>query len=90
MTNSLLFDPTSYDPEHFDPETRRLLRALIEWFESRGKKRLLEDDLEAVWPDDFLEFVKREKLFAKFLTPRRPGWRRSGQALGCRTQRRPQ
>ncbi|MCZ4585903.1 acyl-CoA dehydrogenase family protein [Rhodococcus opacus] len=69
MTNSLLFDPTSYDPEHFDPETRRLLRALIEWFESRGKKRLLEDDLEAVWPDDFLEFVKREKLFAKFLTP---------------------
>ncbi|MBC2643806.1 MULTISPECIES: acyl-CoA dehydrogenase family protein [unclassified Rhodococcus (in: high G+C Gram-positive bacteria)] len=69
MANSLLFDPTSYDPEHFDPETRRLLRALIDWFEARGKKQLLEDDLAAVWPDDFLEFVAREKLFATFLTP---------------------
>ncbi|QHE72178.1 acyl-CoA dehydrogenase family protein [Rhodococcus sp. WAY2] len=69
MTNSLLFDPTSYDPEHFDPETRRQLRSLIDWFEARGKKRLLEDDLGAVWPAEFLEFVKREKLFATFLTP---------------------
>jgi acyl-CoA dehydrogenase len=69
VTNSLLFDPTSCDPEHFDPETRRQLRSLIDWFEARGKKRLLEDDLGAVWPADFLEFVKREKLFATFLTP---------------------
>lgn len=69
MTNSLLFEPTSYDPEHFDPETRRQLRSLIDWFEARGKKRLLEDDLGAVWPAEFLEFVKREKLFATFLTP---------------------
>ncbi|WP_070378237.1 acyl-CoA dehydrogenase family protein [Rhodococcus sp. WMMA185] len=69
MANSLLFDPNSYDPEQFDPETRRQLRALIEWFEARGKEKLLADDLGAVWPADFLEFSKKEKLFANFLTP---------------------
>jgi acyl-CoA dehydrogenase len=68
-TDGLLFDPNTYDPVEFDAETRRLLRATIDWFEERGKKRLLEDDLTAQWPGDFVDFVKREKLFATFLTP---------------------
>jgi acyl-CoA dehydrogenase len=65
----LLFNPNTYDPKDFDPETRRLLRATIDWFENRGKQRLLQDDLDAVWVSDFLEFVKGEKLFATFQTP---------------------
>ncbi|MFC9789900.1 acyl-CoA dehydrogenase family protein [Rhodococcus sp. NPDC127528] len=65
----LLFNPNTYDPRDFDPETRRLLRATIDWFENRGKQRLLQDDLDAVWVSDFLEFVKDEKLFATFQTP---------------------
>ncbi|GAB92916.1 acyl-CoA dehydrogenase family protein [Gordonia rhizosphera] len=69
QTDGLLFDPNSYDPQQFDAETRRLLRATIRWFEDRGKKRILDDDLSAQWPADFVEFVKREKLFATFLTP---------------------
>lgn len=71
MANSggLLFNPRTYDPQHFDPETRRLLRATIDWFENRGKDRLLADDLDAVWVSDFLQFVKDEKLFATFQTP---------------------
>ncbi|MFI6363702.1 acyl-CoA dehydrogenase [Nocardia sp. NPDC050630] len=68
-TDALLFNPTSYDPKQFDAETRRLLRATIEWFESRGKRQLLADDADAVWVSDFLEFVKKERLFATFLTP---------------------
>lgn len=68
-TDGLLFDPNSYDPQQFDPETRRLLRATIEFFEGLGKKRILDDDLTAQWPADFVDFVKREKLFATFLTP---------------------
>jgi acyl-CoA dehydrogenase len=67
--DGLLFNPNTYDPEQFDDETRRLLRATIDFFESQGKKRLLDDDLKAVWPADFVDFVKREKLFATFLTP---------------------
>jgi acyl-CoA dehydrogenase len=69
QTDGLLFDPNNYDPQHFDGVTRRLLRATIEWFERQGKKRLLDADLAASWPADFIDFVKREKLFATFLTP---------------------
>jgi acyl-CoA dehydrogenase len=65
----LLFDPNTYDPSHFDPETRRQLRAVIDWFESRGKVKLLRDDLEAAWVSDFLDFIRQEKIFATFLTP---------------------
>ncbi len=65
----LLLNPNDFDPEQFDPETRRQLRALIAWFEDRGKVRLLQDDLAATWVTDFLEFIKREKVFATFLTP---------------------
>src|ERR1700710_828684 len=65
----LLFDPNTYDPSHFDPETRRQLRAVIDWFEGRGKVKLLRDDLDAAWVSDFLDFIKQEKIFATFLTP---------------------
>ena len=68
---SLLFNPHTYDPSHFDDETRRLLRATIDWFEHRGKERLLEDYRECVWYADFLEFVAKERLFAKMGTPAR-------------------
>jgi len=37
---SLLFNPHTYDPSHFDDVTRRLLRATIDWFEYRGKEKL--------------------------------------------------
>ncbi len=65
----LLLNPNDFDPQHLDPESRRQLRALIEWFEDRGKVRLLQDDLAATWVTDFLEFIKRQKVFATFLTP---------------------
>ncbi|MBW0271592.1 acyl-CoA dehydrogenase [Nocardia sp. MH4] len=65
----VLFNPKSCDFAQFDPETRRLLHAVVDWFEARGKVRLLQDDKEQVWPADFVDFVKRERLFATFLTP---------------------
>ncbi|WP_370329101.1 acyl-CoA dehydrogenase family protein [Mycolicibacterium hippocampi] len=68
-SSGLLLNPNTFDPAHLDPQSRRQLRALIDWFEDRGKVRLLRDDLEATWVSDFLDFVKRERLFATFLTP---------------------
>jgi uncharacterized protein YbgA (DUF1722 family) len=38
---NLLLHPHRYDPRHFDAETRRLLRATIDWFEQRGKRKLV-------------------------------------------------
>ncbi|HEX3823911.1 MAG TPA: acyl-CoA dehydrogenase family protein [Mycobacteriales bacterium] len=64
-----LLNPREYDPSHFDPETRRLLRATIDWFEQRGKARLLADYHSHVWYSDFLDFAAKERLFATFLTP---------------------
>lgn len=68
MTETL-FNPKTCEFAEFDTETRRLLRAVIDWFESRGKVRLKQDDRERVWYADFLDFVKRERVFATFLTP---------------------
>lgn len=65
----LLFHPGTYDPAHFDAETRRLLRATIDWFEARGRARLLSDYHAQVFYQDFLDFQAREGLFATFLTP---------------------
>ncbi|MBL1082350.1 acyl-CoA dehydrogenase [Streptomyces actinomycinicus] len=69
MTDQLLFNPRTYDPAHFDPETRRLLRATVEWFEERGRTRLTEDYRNRAWLGDFLAFAAKENLFATFLTP---------------------
>ncbi|MFE1859368.1 acyl-CoA dehydrogenase family protein [Streptomyces anandii] len=69
MADALLFNPRTYDPAHFDPETRRLLRATVDWFEERGRRRLVEDYRTRAWLGDFLAFAAEEGLFATFLTP---------------------
>ena len=69
MAEQLLFNPRTYDPAHFDPETRRLLRATVDWFEERGRRRLIEDYRTRAWLGDFLAFAAKENLFATFLTP---------------------
>src|SRR3954470_401509 len=70
---ALLFNPGTYDAAEFDEPTRKALLATIEWFESRGKRKLKDDDHERVWYADFLEFVKQERIFASFLTPAAEG-----------------
>ena len=67
--DSVLFNPRTYDAAGLDPESRRLLLATIEWFESRGKERLKHDDRERVWYEEYLDFLGQEGLFTKFLTP---------------------
>ncbi|ALG86081.1 acyl-CoA dehydrogenase [Gordonia phthalatica] len=64
-----LFNPTTSEFAEFDARTRELLRATVEYFEGRGKNQLLADHRDRVWYADFLDFVKREKVFATFLTP---------------------
>jgi acyl-CoA dehydrogenase len=73
MADSLLFNPNTYDGAELDPESRRLMLATIEFFESRGKRVLKEHDHDRVWYADFLDFVKREGVFAKLLTPAAEG-----------------
>jgi acyl-CoA dehydrogenase len=67
--DGLLFNPRTYDGAGLDPESRRVMLATIEFFETRGKATLKQHDREQRWYSDFLEFCARERIFATLLTP---------------------
>src|SRR5580704_9611154 len=66
-----LLNPAAYNGSDFDPETQRVLRATIEWFEAKGKSRLLAESHTDQWYADFIEFLAAERAFATLLTPAR-------------------
>ncbi len=65
----MLLEPRTDEFQHLDDETRRQLRAIVDFFESRGLARLRADDHDHRWYGDFLEMVGREGIFATFGTP---------------------
>ncbi|UCB59946.1 MAG: acyl-CoA dehydrogenase [Candidatus Bathyarchaeota archaeon] len=69
----LLLNPNKHNRQYPDKESRDIMLKTIEFFENKGKIRLKNDDHERVWYQDFLDFVKKEKIFAKLLTPERYG-----------------
>ena len=69
----ILLNPKTENFEHLDPQSRQLLKKTVQWFETKGKEKLKHDDHHRVWYSDFIEFVKKEKLFATFLTPATEG-----------------
>jgi acyl-CoA dehydrogenase len=73
----ILLNPHTHSREYPDARSRDIMRKTIDWFERRGKRRLKEDDHARTWYADFLEFQKREQLFATLLTP-------SAYGRGCR------
>ena len=64
-----LLNPKQLIASHPDPVLNDILRKTVAFFEAKGKKQLKEDDLNRVWYADFLDFVKRERIFATLLTP---------------------
>ncbi|MDP3936891.1 MAG: acyl-CoA dehydrogenase [Deltaproteobacteria bacterium] len=65
----ILLNPRKHDRNYPDERSREVMLKTIEFFESKGKRKLKEDDRERVWYADFLEFVKKERIFATILTP---------------------
>ena len=65
----MLLNPHRYEGADLDPESRRIMLATIDFFESRGKAALKRDDHERTWYADFLGFLKRERVFSTLLTP---------------------
>ena len=45
------------------------MQKTIEFFENKGLRCIKEDDHERTWYADFLEFIAREQIFAKLMTP---------------------
>src|SRR6476620_3303133 len=70
-TTARLLNPRTYGAAEFDPATRKLFRATIDWFEAKGKARLTSEVRTDVWYADFIEFLARERAFATLLTPAR-------------------
>src|SRR5690348_16699758 len=66
-----LFRPDRYDASEFDPATRRLLRATIDFFEAKGKAALMAETRSDEWYGDFIELLAVNKAFATLLTPAR-------------------
>ena len=65
----ILLNPTRPDLGRLDEPSRALILKTIDFFETKGKARLREDDMQRAWYADFLDFARREQLFATFLTP---------------------
>ena len=65
----LLFNPHIYRREHNDEQSRQLVEKTIAFFEQKGLKQIKEDDQAMVWYEDFLAFIKEEKIFSTLLTP---------------------
>jgi acyl-CoA dehydrogenase len=65
----ILLDPKNHQRPYADDRSREVMLKTIEFFEAKGKSALKRDDREQVWYGDFLEFARKERLFATTLTP---------------------
>lgn len=65
----MLLNPKRHEREYVDTKSREIMLRTIEFFEKKGKGKVKEDDHKKVWYADFLEFVKKERIFSQLLTP---------------------
>ncbi|RJP43844.1 MAG: acyl-CoA dehydrogenase [Desulfobacteraceae bacterium] len=65
----ILLNPKTESFAHLDPKSREIMKKVINYFESRGKAKLKSDSHERIWYDDFIQFLKENKVFATTLTP---------------------
>ncbi len=65
----ILLNPKNLVQKYSDEETKEIMVKTIEFFENKGLDKIKSDDHEYVWYEDFLEFQKKEQIFAKLFTP---------------------
>ena len=65
----VLLNPKTQTFDHLDEPSRQIMLKTIAFFEKKGKAGIKADDHERVWYADFIDFVKKEKIFAALLTP---------------------
>ncbi len=70
MNENFLVQPREYKSLIADAGSRAIMEKTIAFFENMGKTRLTEDFNRHVWYREFLDFLKKEQVFAKLLTPR--------------------
>ncbi|MEJ2157821.1 MAG: acyl-CoA/acyl-ACP dehydrogenase [Desulfobacteraceae bacterium] len=65
----MLLNPKSESFGHLDSASRIMMQKTISFFENKGKAQLKQDHFDRVWYDDFLSFVKENRIFSTLLTP---------------------
>ena len=65
----LLLNPKRHGRHYPDARSREIMLKTIDFFERKGKRRLKEDYHARGWYADFLDFVRRERIFATMCTP---------------------
>jgi acyl-CoA dehydrogenase len=65
----MILNPKRLGELPLDARSREIVEKTVAFFEAKGKARLKQDDFDRTWYADFLEFQKRERLFADLLTP---------------------
>jgi len=69
----VLLDPNNLTRKYPDDESKEIMKKTVEFFENKGKVALKNDDHERVWYQDFLDFLKKEKILYRMLTPSQYG-----------------
>jgi acyl-CoA dehydrogenase len=69
----ILLNPKKHSRPYKDENSREIMQKTIEFFEKKGKHKLKEDDRNRVWYEDFLNFIKENKIFYTLLTPEKYG-----------------
>jgi len=69
----VLFNPKQFKGDHLDQRSREIVNKTIDFFESKGKRKLKEDDRNRVWYSDLLDFIKENQIFYELLTPPEEG-----------------
>lgn len=67
---SFLIQPKKYQSLMSDEGSRVIMDKTIAFFEKMGKERLLDDYNKKVWYKEFVDFIGKEQIFAKLLTPK--------------------
>jgi acyl-CoA dehydrogenase len=65
----ILLNPNDPDRAGNDARTTALMRQTIEFFENKGKSKLISDYYARSWYSDFLEYAKEHRLLATMCTP---------------------
>ena len=68
-----LLQPKKYQSLMSDKGSQAIMDKTIVFFEKMGKIRLTEDFNKKVWYREFIDFIAKEQIFAKLLTPSQYG-----------------
>ena len=69
----ILLNPNRLDRPYGDERSAEVMRQTVQFFENKGKTRLLEDYYDRGWYSDFLDYAKTHRLFATMCTPEGEG-----------------